>query len=252
MELEQLFAEEAWLRRLAGRLAAHDPATADDLVQETWIAALRRPPSLDRPVRPWLSRVVRNLAHMRFRGETRREAREVDAAPEATPSPEALALRLEAHRHLAGLILALEESQRQVILLCFGEGLSSAEVAARLRVPAGTVRWRLKRALDELRRKLGVDIKERRVRGFAVFWKGILAMKVVKIALAVVVLLLLGLLVAPRVVGRTATHSAQASATVSPRAPATAEPSRPGPARKGCPRGSPPAPRGRAGSPVES
>src|SRR5690606_23864875 len=47
------------LRRLARALTADD-ATADDLVQDTWVAALRNPPGEDRPVRPWLSTVMRN------------------------------------------------------------------------------------------------------------------------------------------------------------------------------------------------
>src|SRR5262249_38833958 len=152
-----------------------DPGGADDLVQETWIAALRRPPARDQPVRPWLARVVRNAARMTLRGDRRRAAR--DAASETdreneSPSPEALTLRLEAQRRLADAVLALGQAERQVILLHYGEGLSSAEVGARLGIPAGTVRWRLREAIGELRRKLGVP-EPKRLGVWAVLWKGV-------------------------------------------------------------------------------
>src|SRR6185503_8317505 len=61
--LEGLLDEAGWLRTLAASLAS-DAAQAEDLVQDTWLAALRREP---RPgeARPWLGRVVRNLARNR-------------------------------------------------------------------------------------------------------------------------------------------------------------------------------------------
>ena len=49
---EKLLEHAAWLWRLAYHLV-HDAGAADELVQETWAAALRRPPSTARPVRPW-------------------------------------------------------------------------------------------------------------------------------------------------------------------------------------------------------
>ncbi|MEW6073256.1 MAG: sigma factor [Planctomycetota bacterium] len=50
---EDLLAHAAPLRRLARRLVA-DEARADDLVQDTWLAALRRPPGEERNLRGWL------------------------------------------------------------------------------------------------------------------------------------------------------------------------------------------------------
>jgi hypothetical protein len=58
---EDLLANQAWLKRLACRLV--DPATAEDLVQETWAAAVRSRPERDRPLRPWLAEVLRNPFH---------------------------------------------------------------------------------------------------------------------------------------------------------------------------------------------
>jgi DNA-directed RNA polymerase specialized sigma24 family protein len=55
---EALLAEARWLRRLATSLIGED---AEDLVQATYLAALRSPPAGDRPLRPWLGRVRRHL-----------------------------------------------------------------------------------------------------------------------------------------------------------------------------------------------
>lgn len=156
-DLPALLAHAAWVRRLAGCLV-RDDALADDLTQETFIAVLRHPPAAELPPRPWLGQVVRNLVRMRARGERRRGARE-EAAAAADPvdpieSPEQLVARAQAQQSLASLVVALAEPYRATVLLRFYEGLSAADIAARQGVPAGTVRWRLKTALAQLRTEL--------------------------------------------------------------------------------------------------
>jgi RNA polymerase sigma-70 factor (ECF subfamily) len=149
---ERLLEHAGWLRALARRLVKDD-ATADDLVQETWTAALTHPP--DHAGRPWLSRVVRNLARQRFRGEGRRLRRERSAAKhEELPSSEELAERLEVERLVVEAVQALPEPYRSTVVLRFYEGLSAAEIARRKDLPAATVRSHLKRGLDEVRRRL--------------------------------------------------------------------------------------------------
>ncbi len=151
---EDLLAHAGWVRALARRLVS-DPAAADDLVQETWLAALRHPPRDDRNLRAWLARLVRNSARQRGRSESARRARETRRVPErATPSPDELVQRVESQRILAEEVVQLDEPQRSTVLLRYFEGLSSAEIARRTGVPAGTVRWRLKQGLDRLRERL--------------------------------------------------------------------------------------------------
>lgn len=156
-DLPALLAHAAWVRRLAGCLV-RDDALADDLTQETFMAALRHPPAAELPPRPWLGQVVRNLVRMRARGERRRGAREESAAAtdptDPVESPEQLVARAQAQQSLASLVVALAEPYRATVLLRFYEGLSAADIAARQGVPAGTVRWRLKTALDQLRTEL--------------------------------------------------------------------------------------------------
>src|SRR6185503_18712813 len=67
LEIELLLRHRAWLRALAARLVG--PGLADDLAQETWVAALRRPPDPARPAKPWLAAVAKRLA-LRLRGRT--------------------------------------------------------------------------------------------------------------------------------------------------------------------------------------
>ena len=96
--VESLLRHTAWLRALARSLVG--AAAADDLVQETFIAALRSPPAAERPARPWLARVMCNLTRMRYRTDSRRARREAQVgAPAAVPStPEQLLARVEMDR----------------------------------------------------------------------------------------------------------------------------------------------------------
>jgi len=73
--IDELLAHAGWLRGLASALIA-DPAEVDDLVQDTWLAAVSHPPSADRPPRAWLARVITNLAHNRRRSTEHRIERE--------------------------------------------------------------------------------------------------------------------------------------------------------------------------------
>jgi RNA polymerase sigma factor (sigma-70 family) len=150
---EALLAHADWLRRLAAGLVRGD-GDAEDLVQETWLAALRSPPDAEGSPRGWLAEVLRNARRMRARADGRRGRREAELGrlgEPAMPSPEALLARHEAQHRLSAHVAALDEPLRSAILLRYFEGLSAAEIARRQGVPAGTVRWRLKTGMDRLR-----------------------------------------------------------------------------------------------------
>lgn len=152
--LAQLTAEMAWLRRLARALLRSDESA--DLAQETWLAARDRVPTDGRPLRPWLSRVARNLAVSKARARQRREARERESASlvEAQSRPDELVQRVELQKLVATEVLGLADPYRSTILLHFFDELTCAEIARRLQLPEGTVRRRLKVGLDELRARL--------------------------------------------------------------------------------------------------
>jgi RNA polymerase sigma factor (sigma-70 family) len=159
-DVRDLLAHADWLRRLARHLVgrAGDP---EDLVQQTWLAALRRPPAADRPARPWLAEVLRNFARKAHRDRRAREGREqtvagdagLGAAGAAAPS-ESLLEAAQLQRQLADLVLALDEPYRTTILLRFYQGIEPAEIARASGVPAGTVRWRVNEGIRRLRGSL--------------------------------------------------------------------------------------------------
>jgi RNA polymerase sigma factor (sigma-70 family) len=202
---EQLLAHVEWMRRLALALV-RDPDEADDLAQEGVAAALTRPPSTDRPVRPWLAGVLRKLAKLRARGRGRRARREMAAElGDAPASPEALIARVQTERRITELVLALDEPFRSTLLLRYYEGRTAAQIARATGVPAGTVRWRLKEGLDRIRRDL--DRQDRSWRAVLVpllpiprkapaVLEGVALMSLKKMiaGLAVLVALLIGLL----------------------------------------------------------
>lgn len=106
---ERLLEEVDWLKRLAVALAG-DSDDADDLVQESWIAFWRRRPDSTRPLRPWVSKVMRDAAGMKRGAERRRHAREETAPVQPPPAePDELLEQMRLHRLLVDLVLELEE-----------------------------------------------------------------------------------------------------------------------------------------------
>lgn len=151
--VQALLEHAEWIRKLA-HVLVRDPALAEDLAQDTWVAALRTPPKEQGPLKPWLATILRNLVRERARGNERRRRREQAAEIPQTMEPvEDLAQRAEAQRLLVEFVLELAPHYRDVVLLSYFEGLSSVEIAERLGVPDVTVRSRLKRGLDQLRER---------------------------------------------------------------------------------------------------
>ena len=152
--IDELLQQAAWARRLARSLVADD-ALAEDVAQDVWLAASRRPPRATQPLRPWLRTVIRNLVFNLTRERRRRDAREAVAdAAEAAESTEEVLGRLQLHKVLVDVVGELAEPYRTVVLLRYFDGLSSAEIGAREHLPPGTVRGRLKTALQLLREAL--------------------------------------------------------------------------------------------------
>lgn len=165
--VEELLAQSSWLRRLAVTLVAGEDA-AEDLVQETWLAALRHPPRGGGSPRPWLARIARNLASNFRRGEARRTEREA-RAPEHGPErdrpaldPASVVEEVEAQRVLAEAVVRLEEPLRTAVVLRHLRGLDSHEIGRLQGIPAATVRGHLKRGLERLRADLDRRFGDRR------------------------------------------------------------------------------------------
>lgn len=120
---------------------------AEDLVQETFLAALESRFRGESSVRTWLVRILVNRAGMLKRsGWFRRRSAMPEVPPAGERSPDA---RLD----LATMLAALSTEHRAVIVLRELEQMSYAEIAEALGLPIGTVESRLHRAREELRRK---------------------------------------------------------------------------------------------------
>ena len=135
------------LRRYA-RALTRDAETADDLVQDTLVRALRSEHLFHGgDVRSWLYTILTNLNRNRLRSLARRPVMRLiadDDAPDMS-GPEAGSRDIE--RALASLV----EDQRAALLLVVLEGLTYREVAEVQGVPVGTVMSRLARARAQIK-----------------------------------------------------------------------------------------------------
>ena len=138
------------LRRFA-RALARDAETADDLVQDTLVRALRGEHLFHcGDLRTWTFTILLNLDRNRRRGLARRPILAVieDVDPAGPPGTDGTGRDIE-----RGLVL-LPQEQREVLLLVTLEGLSYREAAEVQGVPIGTVMSRLSRARTALRTHL--------------------------------------------------------------------------------------------------
>ncbi len=154
MQPEELLSHDRWLRILVSRLV--HPDIVEDIVQDTFAQALASPPEKHRAIRAWLARVAANFARKKHRSDARRQRRErmQGMDPELMPDTADLVARVDAQRHVAKLVLGLDEPYRTTVLLRFFEDLSCRQIATRMNVPHATVRTRLQRALARLRKQL--------------------------------------------------------------------------------------------------
>ncbi|MDT0342022.1 sigma-70 family RNA polymerase sigma factor [Streptomyces litchfieldiae] len=142
----------AALWSFALQLTGGDRARAEDVTQETLLRAWRHPGVLDqsaRSARSWLFTVARRIVIDNWRSAAARAEISTDEPPErAVPD--------DTERAVQGWVVAdalgeLSERHREVLVLCYFQGLSVAEAATRLGVAEGTVKSRTHYALRALR-----------------------------------------------------------------------------------------------------
>ncbi|MGW6571181.1 RNA polymerase sigma factor [Streptomyces sp. NPDC054945] len=149
-----------------------DWAAAEDVMSAAFLEAWRLRATIDPEggsLRPWLLGIATNLARNHCRGNRRyRAAAAATAAAGAAFVPdhaEEVAGRLDDRRQIAatlGQLSALRGPEREVLLLCLGEGLEYAEAARVLGIPIGTVRSRLSRARTKLRKLAEAELKKKK------------------------------------------------------------------------------------------
>jgi RNA polymerase sigma-70 factor, ECF subfamily len=133
-----------------------DAQDAQDLVQETWIAAYeqRRTFQGRSPLLSWLTAICRSHFLSKRRREERRKQLLATHSPypaDGPGFPDPSAPDPLARGRLAEALGGLPERQRDVIILRVAEGLSTKECADRLGVAEGTIKSSLARGLAALR-----------------------------------------------------------------------------------------------------
>lgn len=127
---------------------------AEDLVHDAFLRALDRIDQCGpgRPFAPWFFRLLTTQALNARRNRARRATDEVpdDVAGSAPGADDAVVARDTATRVRAALA-QLPERQRAAVELVELEGFTSADAAAVLGIPAGTIRWHLHEARRALR-----------------------------------------------------------------------------------------------------
>ncbi|MEM7310607.1 MAG: RNA polymerase sigma factor, partial [Planctomycetota bacterium] len=151
--IEDLLAHRDFLHRLAAGIVRND-ATADDLVQDTWLDALHRPPRSRLNLRQWLAVIVTRKAYRERVRALREAAAPWDRAEVTAESAGECAAHGSLSERIAGSVLACREPYRSVLLLRFYEGLPPREIAARTALSIHTVNSRLQRALALVRADL--------------------------------------------------------------------------------------------------
>ena len=146
--LEELFRRHWRRAHRAAYLVVGDPAAAEDIAQESFLAAIRALDRFDRrrPFGPWLHRITVNRAidHARARALRAESALAGDAERAAPDRP-------ELSDELLAALSDLSPEHRAVVVLRFVLEYTPGEIGEILELPRGTVNSRMRRALDRLR-----------------------------------------------------------------------------------------------------
>ena len=148
-----------------------NPEEASDLTQDTFLRALRSIKTFrgDAELKTWLFRIAINESRNRFRWWKRRrrdvtisldatigesDTRISDTLADHSISPEESTLSHEREAAINTALLDIPVVYREAIVLCDVEGMSYEETAAALGIGIGTVKSRISRGREELRRRL--------------------------------------------------------------------------------------------------
>lgn len=140
-----------------------DRSNADDITQAAFLALWSRASNIDTrgSLRAWLVTVTRNAAIDRIR--RLRPVSGLAAEHDRLPDPrrtEDLAMQYETQREIGAALATLDDDQRTVIELAYFGELSQSEIATVTGAPLGTVKSRVRLAMQHLRGVLAPPLGE--------------------------------------------------------------------------------------------
>ncbi len=148
-----------WEKLVIGsaRRAVNHPQLCEDAAQDAFVSAWLKLDQLRDPSKygPWVCRIARNRA-LRLAAKHRTE---IGFSDPDNPDRELPPVWMDADGDkgfLRDAVESLAPAIRQTIVLYYYEGYSVAEIAGKLQVPAGTVKWRLSDGRDKLRKDFGI------------------------------------------------------------------------------------------------
>jgi RNA polymerase sigma-70 factor (ECF subfamily) len=154
----ELFARYA--PRVAGFLSRSlPPARADDVAQDVMLKVWQKAPGFD-PARAsaatWIFAIARNARIDALRRASRAEPDADDPlwVPAAPPAPDESAERAARDAQVRAALRALPEAQVEVLERAYVQGQSLSEIADALSIPLGTVKSRVRLAMERLRAAL--------------------------------------------------------------------------------------------------
>jgi RNA polymerase sigma-70 factor (ECF subfamily) len=132
-------------------------ADAEEVIQETFVEVWRRAAQFDverGSGRSWVMAIARNrsIDRLRHRAATARlsdHARDEDALPRP-PTPLEDVEQREARDRVRAALMSLQPEQRRALELAYYEGLSQSEISEKLGEPLGTVKSRVRLAMEKL------------------------------------------------------------------------------------------------------
>lgn len=149
-----------YIYSLAYRIV-HDSFTAEDIVQDVFVSVWRKAISYQEPqgsVRSWLQAIVHHRAIDKIRASTHRDAQWTPLQSDNEQDPPSLAPEVwetawhnEQSASIRQALASLPAAQQQVIEMSYFLGYTHIEIAEELHLPLGTVKGRMRLALQKLR-----------------------------------------------------------------------------------------------------
>ncbi|WP_019635301.1 RNA polymerase sigma factor [Paenibacillus fonticola] len=153
---------------------------AEDVCQEVFVKAILADRSQIRELRPWLLRIASNecnsLLKRRRNGWVKETLAYLLSRPEISNSVEENYDARETRAAFHGLLSSLPDKIRIVVILRYANELTIPEISKVIQIPEGTIKSRLNRGMELLRKKLG-PIEKQKKKGEDLEWSNSVNMK---------------------------------------------------------------------------